>query len=382
MDEETTMFARTMVLLTLISTIGACRGRPGSNSADCDAGRTTPPPRDSGGAIDRPAVDGIDTYLDDLSAHPGCSTAGLSYEPAQIEGYQCAARAWDTSGENEDLPIVLLVHGNSDGPDCWEAFESTTCDPRGATQGQPMLAERLVEAGYRVYAVDFRKDLVDDCADDNTTCNAAKNMDHGWSVPIAQHFVRSVIEAHPGRQISLIGHSFGVTTIRDALRRLWTNEEFSVWEHVDDVILLAGGNHGVSSFPLCSTNMTRRGRVTCEMGNRAAYRPTAFTDPLNGPDGEWETPCADGDTAFGAAGACSGHTVEYLTIVMQDTEEGTQQDQFVSEASSRLEGATNLTIGLGDFDQSDYFFCGLFKDHYGPARTQAAIDMVLEHLGD
>lgn len=371
------MSVRNLIILTAILSLAACRGRGGSAAHDCDAGAA----QSDGATAEPQAGDGIDTYLDDLGSHPGCSIAGLAYEPASIPGYTCAARAWIPAAEDESLPIVLLVHGNSDTPAVWQAFHSDACDPRGDAQDVPMLAERLVERGYRVYAVDLRTDLVDDCADDNTTCNAARNMDHGWGVPIAQHFVRAVIEANPGRRVSLVGHSFGVTTIRDALRRLWVNEGFDVWSAVQDVVLLAGGNHGVSSYPLCATNPTRRGRVACEMGNRAAYRPTPFLEPLNGPGGAYETPCADGDRAFGIAGSCD-HAVEYTTIVMQDTEEGTQQDQFVSEASSALAGAENLTIGLLDFDRSDYFFCGLFKDHYGPARNAIAIDLVLSRLGD
>ena len=44
-----------------------------------------------------------------------------------------------------------------------------------------------------------------------------------------------------------------------------------------------------------------RGRVTCELGDRTSYVQTAFHKPLNGPDGAFETPCLDGDNAFGHA---------------------------------------------------------------------------------
>lgn len=362
--------------------LGACRGRAASAHTDeCDAASPMST-GDAGSAPMRPARDGISTYLDDLGAHPGCTVDGLAYTPASIPGYRCAARAYDTPSENTSLPIVLLFHGNSDTPAVWQSFESSTCDPRGAHQGMPMLAERLSSGGFRVYAVDLRSDRVDDCADDNTSCNAAKNMDHGWGVPIAQHFIRSVIEANPGRRISLVGHSFGVTVIRDALRRLWVNESFEVWPHVQDVVLLAGGNHGVSSFPLCASNTTRRGRVTCEMGNRAAFAPTPFLAVLNGPGGAHETPCADGSSAFGVPNACGDHAVQYTTLVMQDADDGTQQDQFVSQASSALVGADNATLTLTEFDQTDYFFCGLFRDHYGPARHPRALDLVVAHLSD
>jgi len=341
-----------------------------------DAGTVTPP----SAMVPEGARDAI-AYRD-LSTHPGCSTAGLDYTPASIPGYRCAARAYDTSAENTTLPIVLLIHGNSDTPDIWESFSSSGCETVGSTEGVPMLAENLVSRGYRVYAIDMRHDLVDDPGDDNERYNAAKNMDHGWGVPIAQHFIRSVLDAHPDRQIALVGHSFGVTVIRDALRRLDVNDGQPVWSRVDDVILLAGGNHGVSSYSLCGTNETMRGEVTCEMGNRNAYSPTPFLAALNGPAGAWETPCSDGQTAFGRTGMCGGNPVSYTTIVMQDIPDGTQQDLFVSESSSRLEGATNELIGLNDFDESNYFFCGLLKNHFGPARGLAGLSLILQTLAE
>ena len=125
---------------------------------------------------------------------------------------------------------------------------------------------------------------------------------------------------------------------------------------------------------------TMRGAVTCEMGDRAAYSPTHFTEPLNGPSGEFETPCSDGEMAYGAS-VCDGAVTESTTIVMQDLEDGEQQDLFVSETSAALEGADNRTIGLNDFDQTNYFVCGLFRNHYGAVRSQAALSIVREKLG-
>ena len=57
--------------------------------------------------------------------HPGCSTTGLTYTPATIAGYPCAARQFDfPQGVTEDTtkPIVILVHGNSDGPSGYIKF--------------------------------------------------------------------------------------------------------------------------------------------------------------------------------------------------------------------------------------------------------------------
>lgn len=360
----------------------ACKPAPDQRGDDPTDAGAMQAPRDGGGTgtgVSPMAADAIEYR--DLDTHPGCSTEGLSYPAASIPGYRCSAKQYMPASEDTSLPIVLLVHGNSDTPKVWERHVSMGCDPIGAASGADMLSERLADAGYRVYAVDMRFDLGDDPDGNNETENAAKNMDHGWGVPIVQHFVRSVLEAYPDRHISVIGHSFGATVIRDALRRLFVNDGLPIWGRIDDVVLLAGGHHGVSTFALCGANPTMRGRVTCEMGNRAAYSPTDFMSPLNGPGGAWETPCSDGSSAFGATNACGGNTVEYTTIVMRDKENGEQQDIFVSEASSRLAGADNQLIGLNEFDQTDYFFCGLFKDHYGPARALPALEIIMQRLG-
>src|SRR3954463_7283875 len=92
----------------------------------------------------------------ELTAHPGCSTAGLSYTAASIAGYDCSAKEYAfPSGVTEDTrkPIVLLFHGNSSTPADFEIFS-------GDAARTPMLSERLVAAGFRTYAVDFRYDLV------------------------------------------------------------------------------------------------------------------------------------------------------------------------------------------------------------------------------
>jgi len=326
-----------------------------------------------------PAVEDAITYRD-LSNHPGCSTAGLAYTPASIAGYSCAAQEF-VGTEDTSKPIVILIHGNSDTPASWQAYDSAGACPAGATEGNDMIAEQLSDAGYRVIAADLRFDLVDDPAGNNETENAAKNMDHGWGTPIAQSLIESVLANNPDRDISIIGFSFGVTVARDAVRRIAINEEIEIFPKLKDMVMLAGANHGVSSGPLCGTNPTMRGQVTCEMGDRAAYTPTDFLKPLNGANGVWETPCGDGETAWERP-ICGGNTVDYTTVVMEDLAAGEQQDLFVSEASSRLEGADNQTIGLNDFDESNYFFCGLFKNHYGAARSNEALGIITDRLAD
>jgi hypothetical protein len=315
----------------------------------------------------------------DLSTHPGCTTAGLAYPAATIPGYRCAAKTYAfPAGVTEDTskPIVVLIHGNSDSPAEYERFPADT--------GAPMLAEQLVAAGVRTFAVDLRVDRNDDPKGNLATENAANNIDHGWATPIAQHLIESVLAAYPDRHVAVAGFSLGVTVVRDALRRLhvaYLDGGPSPWERLDAVLLMAGANHGVSTFrTLCGSNPTMRGRVACELGDRLAYTPTDFLLPLNGPDGAYEAPCVDGTSAYGRDDACGGNTVTYTTIVMKDLPDGSFQDEFVSQASAVLEGADNRTLELTDVDESGYFFNGLFKSHYGSSRSKAALAIAMSKL--
>lgn len=239
------------------------------------------------------------------------------YEPSVIPGYKCAAKVYPIAKEDTTKPIVLLVHGNSSTPSDWEAH------PAG---GAPMLSERLTAAGFKTIAVDLRYDMVDDpIGPDGATGNPAKNMDHGWAVPIAKHFFESVMKAYPGRQFNVVSFSLGPTVVRDALRRLHRagQHPFARMHHL---VFAAGAHHGVSSFrALCGKNPTMRGVVSCEMGDRTAFTVTDFLRPLNGPTGEFETPCADGSTAWGQTGVCDGNKVLYTTVTMRDPKDGTYQ---------------------------------------------------------
>ena len=337
--------------------------------------------------------------------HPGCSTAGLMYTAASIPGYACAARDFPfPAGVTEDTtkPIVILVHGNSDAPDGWMTYLAANPASLGFaadTTARDQLAELLPAHGFRTIAVDMRTDLVDDPPSpaDQDTGNTPKNTDHGWAVPIAEELIRDVANAYPDRQIDVVGFSLGATVERDALRRLWVQWVNKTWDvdifsRIDHVIVASGANHGVSSFAECGSNLTMRGTVTCEMGQRNQYTQTEFDRPLNGPalmtddgtwGGWWETPCADGDYAYGKRGACGQHVVAYTTITMKDLPNGTQQDEFVSEASARLHPtacADNALDELTDFDTSGYFYNGYFRNHFGSARSDAGLAKILAAL--
>ena len=339
-------------------------------------------------------------------AHPGCTTAGLMYTPASIPGFSCAAMEFPfPAGTSEDTskPIVILVHGNSDSPAGWMKFlhpNPSSLNFPADTTARDQLAELLPARGFRTIAIDMRTDKVDDPAspEGQDTGNTPKNTDHGWNVPLVEELVKKVAIAYPDRHIALVGFSLGATTVRDALRRLWVEWSDHQWdtnifERVDAVVLASGANHGVSTFAKeCGANLTMRGTVTCEMGQRNTYTETDFHRPLNGPamptdhgefGGWWETPCADGDYAFGKRAACGGHAVAYTTITMQDLPNGTQQDEFVSEHASRLyplDCANNLIDGLNDFDTSGYFYNGYFRNHFGSVRSDAGLAKVIAAL--
>jgi hypothetical protein len=338
-----------------------------------------------------------------IAQHPGCTTAGLSYDAAAIAGYPCAAREFAFPGgvsEDTAKPIVILVHGNSDTPTGWMSFvhaDPSSLEFPADTEARDQLAELLPAAGFRTIAVDLRFDKVDDPSspEGQDTGNTPRNMDHGWAVPIIEELIRSVADANPGRSISLVGFSLGASAVRDALRRLWVEWVDGDWNTnpfavVRDVVAASGAHHGVVSFAAqCGVNFTMRGTVTCEMGQRNQYTQTPFHRPLNGPSidadggGWWETPCADGDYAFGRRASCGDHAVEYTTITMADIEQGSQQDEFVSEQASRLYPtacADNLVDGLNDFDTSGYFYNGFFRNHYGSVRSDTGLGRVVAAL--
>jgi hypothetical protein len=364
------------VALLLVSLASACASTPESTADDTSAITVDP-------AANPASADAI-TYRG-LAGHPGCTIAGLearssgcaavghpgtgSYaaaDIASISGYRCAAKTYPTPVDDPDKPLLLLVHGNSDVPNVFEHVGN-----------ESMLAERATDAGFHVLALDLRYDRVDDPKGNNATENAAQNFDHGWAVPIAEHFIDSVMRANPGRPISIVAFSTGATVVRDALRRLH-RAHAKPFERLNDVVLVAGGNHGiVNGDRLCRENPTMRGKLGCQLGDRGdvvPFQPTPFLKALNGPDGAFEAPCSDGLTAFGQSGVCGRHVVRYTTLVMKGG------DEFLSEPSAALRGATNLTVPTDARDKSLYFCDGLFQDHYGAVRSDAAISQILSAL--
>ncbi|MEO0592187.1 MAG: alpha/beta hydrolase [Myxococcota bacterium] len=381
----------------------------------------------NGDATLTPAELSAGTYRDDLDAHVGCVPKAVPYtgtnaEPfsidntanvpsgdqASITGYPCAAKEYDQDSEDTELPIVVLVHGNSSGPTTWEEYGRGDIAGTEITTGfgfpftvdsdvREMLASKLVNLGYRVIAFDARVDLVateDGFNADQATGNAFQNIDHGWAVPMLQSLIRAVMTNNANREVSLIGHSLGATVIRDALRRLYnesvagTAGAVNPFTQLQDVVLLSGANKGVRrGGELCNLFPGQMsGTVTCEMGDLLAFQPTYFTRANNGPDELYTTPCADGDFAFGDTDACGDNVVEYTTITMDDFEGENFRDEFINEDSSRLNNdgcIDNVIVSLDAFDSSGYYFLttnGFFANHFGSARSDIGMDRILDAL--
>lgn len=338
---------------------------------------------------------------------PNAATNFIDGKLAVIPGYPCAAKEYTQTNEDTSKPIVILVHGNSTRPHTWEKFllpagtQPTTSFENvqftADTKERLQLAEKLIAARYRVYAVDFRTDIVTsiDPSANSSTQNSSGNIDHGWSTPILQSLIKAVMKEYPNRKVAIIGHSLGVSVVRDALRRLYVEhvqnkaDSLNPFPHVSHVILGSGANHGVSTYDpalgaLCANNKTMRGTIVCEMGSRSNYVQTYFHKPLNGPRDLFSTPCADGDYAFGKTGQCEGNVVKYYTITMTDKEKGTNyQDLYVSEAASRMDMdgcVTNKLTTLSDYDTSGYFNKGFIANHFGSLRSEAGMSLALQYL--
>ncbi len=358
----------------------------GSGSGGCDAGN----PACNATNVD--AVPPYITYMDDLTTHPGCSTAGLAtrqaidstpagYAPAVINGgaYKCAAKEYGT--DDGVKPIIVLVHGNSSTPNDWETYVNDTTKT-------PMISETLVKDGYHAYASDVRFDLVP--AD--TKNNASHNYDHGWAVPIVQSLLTNLFEQYPApRMFNIAGFSIGPTVIRDALRRM-QRAGLNPFSRIHALHFASGAHHGVSTYAtLCGSetapsNGTMAGLAACQLGDRANYVLTPFEAPLNGAQTDiqsFDTPCSDGNTAYGQTGVCGGNTVHYTTIVSADPTNGPLLDEFVSEASSKLTGATNMTVtdlepgvctGTGSsMTCQGYFFYPNFEHHFAAIRSPQGV---------
>jgi hypothetical protein len=385
---------------TAYPTDGGTDGPVGSGTGTGDSSACTPADPTSAACLtaqtnDEDAVPPYITYRDDLANHPGCTTAGITtrlaidltpagYTPAVINGgkFTCSAKEYPLTGADDPTkPIIVLVHGNSSTPNDWETYVNDA-------QKTPMIAETLVQDGYHVYASDARFDMVPM----DMTNNPAKNYDHGWAVPIVESLLTNLMEQYPPpRMFNIAAFSIGPTVVRDALRRMFRKGQ-NPFARIHALHYASGGNHGVSSYntycksEMSPANTTMAGLAACQLGDRTNYALTPFELPLNGgmtDVASFDTPCSDGDTAYGVAGACGGNKVVYTTVVFADQPNGTLLDEFVSEASSALVGATNMTVtdpepgtctGTGSsMSCAGYFYYPNYEYHYGAIRSPQGI---------
>src|ERR1043165_8772238 len=100
------------------------------------------------------------------------------------------------------------------------------------TTARDQLADILPAHGFRTIAIDMRTDKIDDAKspEGKDIGNTPKNADHGGTVPLLQELVKKVAIAYPDRKISLVGFSLGATAVRDAVRRLWVENQDGKWD--------------------------------------------------------------------------------------------------------------------------------------------------------
>ncbi len=388
-----------------------------------------------------------------------------------LHGNSITVHTWEKYDIQPESLFFTLVCGLSSFP-CSD-IEGYGGTPDTDGNERDMLAERLSAAGHVVIAADARQDRISSGADGNTTGidansgyytptnddagaafaggegttlnggtglqihydpnadsafktyhNDNHNFDHGWGVPIYQATLKAVIEEYATsltysgantRKIVIIGHSYGVSAGRDAMRRMFYNylndnaNNYNPFAVVGKFIGLSGSTHGVSTYDgdepasqygmkYCEQIANMKGKIVCEMGSRANFQETYFTTVLNGPERLFETPCADGLFAYGR-GQNTGvapngvvtcgdaklgivqNTIEYWTITMEDYEDGTQQDKYISEDSSKIGAlgdmetacANNKTITTSDYDTSLYL---LGVNHFGSQRSEAGMNMI------
>jgi hypothetical protein len=280
-----------------------------------------------------------------------------------------------------------------------------------------MLAAKLVAKGYRVIAVDFRADVVPTLANASLSATSTDpgygdsigNIDHGWSVPILESLIQSVMTANPDKKISLVGHSLGGTIIQDAIRRTYNAYKagsFSInpLAQIHGVVLASGAIHGVAGgTTACNLYTTMRGSVNCELGDRDNYSPTDFHNVNNGPSDLFAVPCADGSYAYGKQGECGGNTIQWFTTTIQDPANGMLADEFVSQSAARINmdnyDATNKTVvspdcvdnhvnPQSDYDSSGFFFDlgtypfqGFLANHFGTIRSDEGMAYIVSALG-
>jgi len=127
---------------------------------------------------------------------------------------------------------VILVHGNNDTP------YATACNPYGRIQA---LAQFLADNGYstsELWGLGYQGDQCDLLADQ--TIRSSQAHTSAANVPDLRNFAKAVLKYTRARQIDLVGHSLGVTIIRE-----WLRQDPLMRLRVRRIVAIDGPNHGI-----------------------------------------------------------------------------------------------------------------------------------------
>ena len=141
------------------------------------------------------------------------------------------------AGTLQHVPVVF-VHGNNDTP------FPTACNPFGNMQ---TLAQSLADNGYspsELWGLGYQGDQCDLLADQTIRSSSAHTS--AANVPDLKAFVAAVLAYTGARQVDIVGHSLGVTVVREWLRQ---NPRSRL--AVRRLVAIDGPNHGIIN---CSPN--------------------------------------------------------------------------------------------------------------------------------
>jgi pimeloyl-ACP methyl ester carboxylesterase len=141
------------------------------------------------------------------------------------------------SGEVQRVPVVF-VHGNNDTP------FPTACNPFGNMQ---LLAQSLADNGYspsELWGLGYQGDQCDLLADQTIRSSTAHTS--AANVPDLKAFVAAVLAYTGARQVDIVGHSLGVTVVRE-----WLRQNPRSRHSLRRFVAIDGPNHGIIN---CSPN--------------------------------------------------------------------------------------------------------------------------------
>jgi pimeloyl-ACP methyl ester carboxylesterase len=141
------------------------------------------------------------------------------------------------SGALQRVPVVF-VHGNNDTP------FPTACNPFGNMQ---VLAQSLADNGYspsELWGLGYQGDQCDLLADQTIRSSTAHTS--AANVPDLKAFVAAVLAYTGARQVDIVGHSLGVTVVRE-----WLRQNPRSRHSLRRFVAIDGPNHGIIN---CSPN--------------------------------------------------------------------------------------------------------------------------------